>query len=169
MPNNLISEPRFFLMVTYDFCTQRIAKFAKYVEKEKKRREKIFDDAVALAKQEFEEQDSDEEKEKVPLKLVTLEQLVFPNVTKVYEGEPRITKSLALRNFQQNRLEYDALKGSEYLNISFDRAHYKELLEYHAIYEFNNLKAKTFVTLNQFLDAYRQTGESQNTSVAHLC
>ena len=76
-----------------------MAKFAKYVEKEKKRREKVFDDAVALAKQEFEEQDSDEEKEKVPLRVVTLEQLVFPNVTKVYESEPRITKSLALRNF----------------------------------------------------------------------
>lgn len=73
MPNNLISEPRFFLMVTYDFCTQRIAKFSKYVEKEKKRREKVYEDAVALAKKEFEEQDSDEEKEKVPLRVVTFE------------------------------------------------------------------------------------------------
>jgi Tfp pilus assembly pilus retraction ATPase PilT len=108
----------------------------------------------------------------MPMKTVVLEEVVFPKVSKLYEVEPRITESLALKNFQQNRLEYDALKGSEYLNIHFDRSYYKELLEYHAIYEFNNLKAKTFVSLNQFLDAYRLTNVShdpQYTPVTHLC
>jgi hypothetical protein len=55
MPNNLIAEPRFFLMVPYDFCTQRIAKFTKHVEKEQQKRKAAYDEAVALAKQEYDE------------------------------------------------------------------------------------------------------------------
>jgi hypothetical protein len=55
MPNNLIAEPRFFLMVPYDFCTQRMAKFTKHVEKEQQKRKAAYDEAVALAKQEYDE------------------------------------------------------------------------------------------------------------------
>lgn len=38
MPNNLISEPRFFLMVPYDFCIARQISILKYFEKENKQR-----------------------------------------------------------------------------------------------------------------------------------
>ena len=38
MPNNLIAEPRFFLMVPYNFCIERNAKMAKYLEKMQKQK-----------------------------------------------------------------------------------------------------------------------------------
>ena len=146
MPNNLIAEPRFFLMVPYNFCIERNAKLAKYLEKMQKQKVKEFEEAKAKAQAEFNEQDSDEEK--VPLQTVELTEFYFPEVVKNFNGESRIAESFALKNFQQNRLEYDAVKGSEYSNFSWDRSFYKELLEYHAIHEFNTLKGKSFVSLN---------------------
>ena len=68
MPNNLIAEPRFFLMVPYNFCIERNAKMAKYLEKMQKQKVKEFEEAKAKAQAEFNEQDSDEEK--VPLQTV---------------------------------------------------------------------------------------------------
>jgi hypothetical protein len=153
VPNNLITEPRFFLMVPYEFCTKRISKLQKLFEKETKARKDRFDADLAKAQQDYEE-DDDETKQ---LRVVHMESFKFPEVVKVYEPEPRITESLALKNFKRNRQLYDAVKGSEFLNLDFDRPFYHELLEYHAIFEFNNLKGKSFVPLNQFLDAFRVT------------
>lgn len=164
MPNNLFSEPRFFLCVSYEFITKRIVKFNKLIEKEEKQRKEAHEAELVKAQQEFDEQDSDEETEKIPMRTVELEQFYFPTMTKVYEPETRITESIALKNFQKNREEYDATKGSEYLNLEFDRDTYMKLLEYHAIYEFNTLRDKTFVPLNQFLDALRLVKPSSTPS-----
>jgi len=169
MPNNLFSESRFFLMLPYEFCTKRIAKLQKIVEKELKVLKERYEAEVAKAKEEYEDQSDEEEKKE--LRTVEMEPFKFPEVSKVYEPEPRITESLALRNFQRNRLEYDAVKGSEFLNLDFDRPFYCELLEYHAIFEFNNLKGKTFVPLNQFLDALRvgHEADGSQSAVAQMC
>lgn len=146
MPNNLIADSCFFLMVPYNFCIERNANLLKYLEKMQKQKLKEFEEAKSKAQAEFDEQDSDEEK--IPLQNIELAEFYFPEVVKNFNGEPRIAESFALKNFQQNRLEYDAVKGSEYSNFSWDRSFYKELLEYHAIHEFNTLKGKTFVSLN---------------------
>jgi hypothetical protein len=50
MPNNLFSESRFFLMLPYEFCTKRIAKLQKIIEKELKVLKERYEAEVAKAK-----------------------------------------------------------------------------------------------------------------------
>lgn len=50
MPNNMFSEPRFFLMVPYDFCMERIEMFHKIVEKEEQRLKLLYEAELAQAK-----------------------------------------------------------------------------------------------------------------------
>lgn len=49
MPNNLITEPRFFICVPYEFVAKRIAKFTKLIEKEEKLCKERYDAEMAKA------------------------------------------------------------------------------------------------------------------------
>jgi len=51
-------------------------------------------------------------------------------------------ESYAWQNFQKNDADYKAAFGSEQGHFEWDRAQYEELLEFHAIQEFNQLKGK---------------------------
>ena len=53
-----------------------------------------------------------------------------------------------MQNFAKNEKEYKAVHGSEYEHFDWDKEYYSELLEFHAIQEYNVLKDKAFVPLN---------------------
>jgi hypothetical protein len=49
-------------------------------------------------------------------------------------------------NFDKNRIQYNAVHGCEYLNFEFwQEKKYTELMDFHAIQEFNLLKQKPFI------------------------
>ena len=79
----------------------------------------------------------------------------MPIVDKAYEEVTRIVESFAWKNFKKNDEEYKAAFGSDQEHPEWDRAYYMELLEFHAIQEFNELKGKQFVPLSQFSEVYR--------------
>ena len=60
-----------------------------------------------------------------------------------------------MQNFAKNEKEYKAVHGSEYEHFDWDKEYYSELLEFHAIQEYNVLKDKAFVPLNQFSEVYK--------------
>jgi len=49
MPNNMFAEPRFFLMVPYDFCMERVDKFQRLVTKEEEKRKAAYEAELAKA------------------------------------------------------------------------------------------------------------------------
>ena len=79
----------------------------------------------------------------------------MPIVDKSYEEVTRIIESFAWKNFLKNDQDYKASFGCEQEHFDWDRGFYTELLEFHAIQEFNELKGKQFVPLNQFSEVYR--------------
>ena len=88
----------------------------------------------------------------------------MPVLEKAYEQVTRITDSYAWQNFQKNDQDYKATFGSEQAHFDWDRAFYEELLEYHAIQEFNQLKGKPFVPLQQFSEVYRLVQSKPNAT-----
>ena len=81
--------------------------------------------------------------------------IAMPIIDKQYEEVTRIIESFAWKNFLKNDKDYKAAFGSEQEHFDWDRDFHTELLEFHAIQEFNELKGKQFVPLNQFCEVYR--------------
>lgn len=79
----------------------------------------------------------------------------MPIVDKAFEEVTRVTESFAWRNFLKNDSDYKATFGCEQEHFDWERSFYEELLEFHAIQEFNELKGKQFVPLTQFSEVYR--------------
>lgn len=82
-------------------------------------------------------------------------------VRKVSEECTRVTQSFALKNLFANRLIYDVLHGSEFLNPSFDRDLYTTVQEFETIQEFNVLKGKaesqkSFVEFTTFKELHEE-------------
>ena len=69
-----------------------------------------------------------------------------------------------MQNFTKNEKEYKAIYGSEYENFEWDKEYYSELLEFHAIQEYNVLKNKPFVPLNQFSEVYKIVRNKPNAN-----
>ena len=88
----------------------------------------------------------------------------MPIIEKAQEEVSRITESFAWRNFISNDNDYKATFGSDQEHFSWDKAYYSELLEFHAIQEFNELKGKQFVSLNQFSEVYRLVQSKPNAT-----
>jgi len=72
----------------------------------------------------------------------------MPIIEKGLDEVNRITESFAWRNYVKNDIDYKATFGAEQRHFSWDQDYYTELLEFHAIQEFNELKGKQFVSLN---------------------
>ena len=105
-------------------------------------------------------EESKEEKAQAPPKAEEaseeeLPPVKMPTVEKADEEVFRITESFAWRNYLLNDKEYKATFGSEQENFSWDRQINEELLEFHAIQEFNELKGKQFVPLAQFSEVFK--------------
>ena len=96
-----------------------------------------------------------EEEEKVEEFDEELPPIRMPIVDKAYEEVTRIIESFAWLNYQKNDTDYKATFGSEQEHFDWNSAFYQELLEFHAIQEFNELKGKQFVPLQQFSEVYR--------------
>ena len=79
----------------------------------------------------------------------------MPIVDKAYEELTRIIESFAWMNYLKNDQDYKATFGSEQEHFDWNSSFYQELLEFHAIQEFNELKGKQFVPLQQFSEVYR--------------
>lgn len=83
-----------------------------------------------------------------------------PTTEKHYDACERVTKSFTYLNYLENKKLYSAISGSEYASFSFDKKDYREILDYHAIQEFNFLKGKAFIPFNQFSEVYRLVSET---------
>jgi hypothetical protein len=69
-----------------------------------------------------------------------------PTISKVYAEETRVTESFSFVNFLKNRVQYHAFHGSEYTNFRhWQEKEFTELMDFHAIQEFNLLKQKPFL------------------------
>ena len=79
----------------------------------------------------------------------------MPQTLKSFEEVTRILDSYAWLNYLKNDKDYKAMFGSDQESFEWERAYYDELLEFHAIQEFNELKGKQFVPLSQFSEVYR--------------
>ena len=85
----------------------------------------------------------------------SLPSIGMPILDKQYEPVLRIIDSFAWKNFLKNDKDYKASFGSDQAHFDWDIEFHTELLEFHAIQEFNELKGKQFVPLNQFSEVYR--------------
>jgi hypothetical protein len=144
IPASYVCESVFYLIVPHDFSTVKSQKL-----------EKLFAEMRGDNKPETEGQsetaaETEEEKE-----IKTDKVLPGPQVTRIYGDLPQLANNFSLLNFAKNEKEYKAVNGSEYEHFDWDRDYYSELLEFHAIQEYNVLKGKTFVPLNQFSEVYK--------------
>ncbi len=83
-----------------------------------------------------------------------------PLIEKHYNACERVTKSFTYLNYLENKKLYSVVSGSEYANFCFDRKEYREILDFHAIQEFNFLKGKAFIPFQQFSEVYRLVSET---------
>jgi hypothetical protein len=153
VPASYIAESVFYLIVPHEFSTDKIHKL-----------EKLFAEIRGETLLNAPDQETasettaatEESKQAAPLKA--------PQVTRAYGELTKVVESFAMQNFAKNEKEYKAINGSEYAHCDWDREHYSELLEFHAIQEFNVLKGKPFVPLNQFSEVYRQVREKPSAN-----
>ena len=111
--------------------------------------------ATEAAPSEAPTEEMNDEEEKVEEFDEELPPIKMPIVDKAYEEVTRIVESFAWRNYLKNDSDYKATFGAEQEHFDWESAFYQELLEFHAIQEFNELKGKQFVPLQQFSEVYR--------------
>ena len=151
VPASYISERVFYLIVPHAFSTEKIHKLEKIFAE---MRGESTSTSVAKPKSETEteaetaaETTEEETKEAKVLK--------SPQITRVYGELTKVVNCFSMQNFAKNEKEYKAINGSEYEHFDWDREYYSELLEFHAVQEYNVLKNKAFVPLNQFSEVYK--------------
>lgn len=73
---------------------------------------------------------------------------VFPEALKIEKNfdpcEYLLESNQTLRNFEIN-IKYNKAFSSDFLNFDFVEPHFRELLEYHTIGEFNLIRGKEFI------------------------
>jgi hypothetical protein len=75
----------------------------------------------------------------------------------VYGTCDKVRKSFSILNHLDNSQEYDTKFGSDFEHFNSKKQAYKELFDFHAIQEFNQLKDKPFVPFKTFIEAYRDS------------
>ena len=138
VPASYIAQPVFYLIVPHEFSTERIHKLEKIFAKIR------GDDLKPKAEQNAESETAAETEEETKTEKVAS----GPQVVRVYGELTKVVNNFALQNFAKNEKEYKAINGSEYEHFDWDKDYYSELLEFHAIQEYNLLKGKTFVPIN---------------------
>ena len=74
-------------------------------------------------------------------------------VEKKYGVPEPVMNSQSYKNFEVNK-KYSRVQSCSYLSFSFREAHYRELLEFLTILEFNQIRGKEFVSFQSFHKVY---------------
>ena len=85
---------------------------------------------------------------------------VHLKIERSFEPCQHILDSLSLKNFEVNT-KYNKAYSCDFFNFEFVEPAYRELLEYHTISEFNQVRGKEFIGFSSFHGVYSEAYKKQ--------